>query len=171
MNKTILIVLCCVFICLTGVTYAHTTHNTKTNNCTITSLKTSVQNHTPENKKTNIIKTNKNVNVVVTLKSPDKPQKRGKVVCIPYSVTNNMKDKVYNVYVGNVDFNRYIGVLKPGQTKRGVYKLYIPTDEDEFGEVNPDNPWDVGGIHVTFNDKRGIAHKVTSNPIKIKWYN
>jgi hypothetical protein len=52
---------------------------------------------------------------------------------------------------------------------------YIPTDsdmeEDMPGSGPLPNPWDIGDFYVTFKDAKGVLHKVTSNSIKIKWYN
>lgn len=169
MNKKVLVIVFCVIVCLAGLTYAYKAIN---NNKPV-----DMNISTPENSDTSNIEENKEQtrdnNVIITQQEPVKSQKRGTVVQVHYTITNKGKNTIHDVLIisNNGLFKKSMGVLKPGETKGGIYTLYIPSDEDEFCELNLPNPWEAGVIHATFNDEKNVIHKVTSNSIKIKWHN
>ena len=90
-------------------------------------------------------------------------------------MTNNGKNAVYNVEAWSHDFSRYIGTLKPGQTRKYTYMQYIPTDEDLaewFGgsNVKLTGSLDVESIILTFKDDNGVI-RACFNHISIKLLN
>ncbi len=141
------------------------------------------QNGTVQNiTQNNTVQENMNVNgaikdydAIITQKGPNAPQKRGTSVPVYYVVTNKGKKTIYNAKVGGQVFeeDKNIGTLKPGQTKRYKYMLYIPTDKDlaewyEGGNVKLTSPLMVGGIELSFTDDKGVLHGMQSNSIEIK---
>lgn len=146
-----------------------TPNNTIQNN----TVQNATQNSTVQENKTNVNGTKKDYDAILTQKGPDTPQKRGTSVPIHYTVTNNGKKTIYDAEIGSQDFDKYIGTLKPGQTKKYTYMQYIPTDEDlaewyEGGNVKLTSPLYMGSIMLTFKDDKGILHGVYSNQIEIK---
>lgn len=125
--------------------------------------------------------TTKDKNITITYKGPNTPQKQGTYVLMSYTVANNGKNKVYDVgvtsleFAGDEGFTKKIGTLNPGETKKFTYQMYIPTNKDleeMFGKgTKLDNPWDVGGLDLSFKDDKGVLHKISSNTVKIKLLN
>jgi len=178
MNKKILIISVCVIICLVSFNQAYTTTNgTITAN---TNISTPI-NHTNENigiykQQTQNMNSNKKNYVIATHKGPNK-SKTGNYVPIYCSITNKGVNTIYNVKAWSqvfMNYNKIFGTLKPGETKKFTYMLYIPKNSDptDIPDSRPlPNPYYIGGFHVTFKDAKGVVHTTTSNSIKIKWYN
>lgn len=148
--------------------------NTTQNN----TIQNATQNNTVPNATQNsTVQNNTNVSgrgyVTAAQSKPNTPQKRGTYATIPYTVTNNGKNTVYNVKAWSQVFDKNIGTLGPGQTKKYTYQLYIPTDKDLASQYDSNvklpNPYDIGGFYVDFTDAKGVSHRVQSNLIAIKW--
>lgn len=179
MDKRWIIVLIFVILGLTIFTYGYTQQSQyiKQNN---TIANDTVQNVTPnstvQNNKTDVSGARYN-GITITQKGPSAPQKRGKSVSISYTITNNGKNTIYNAKVGGQVFEeeKNIGTLKPGQTKKYTYGVYIPTNKDlaEWYDSNVKltNSLMIGGIELSFIDDKGISHGVQSNSIEIKLLN
>ncbi len=137
-------------------------------------VQNTTQNNTVHGNKTDRSAT-KDYDVTATMKGPSTPQKRGKSVTIYYTVTNKGKNNVYNVKAWSQDFDKYIGTLNPGQTKKYTYMQYIPTDKDLASwydsSVKLTGTLSIGGIYVSFKDGKGISHRIQSNSIEIKLLN
>ncbi len=120
--------------------------------------------------------TAKENDVTVIQKGPTTPQKRGTEVPIYCTITNKGKNTIYEteIIANNGDDTKYLGTIKPGETRKYTYMLYIPTDEDFISWMGNsyelENPWDVGVYHIVFKDKKGVLHKKNSNSILIKWF-
>lgn len=146
----------------------NTTQNNTVQNNTV---QNAAQNNTVQ-ENTNASSTTKAYDVTATLKGPSTPQKRGKSTTVYYTVTNNRKNTVYNVEAWSQDFDKYIGTLNPGQTKKYTYMQYIPTDKELASwydsNVKLTGPLSIGGIYVSFKDDKGISHRIQSNSIEIK---
>ncbi len=117
--------------------------------------------------------TNKENYVTITHKGPTKTQKRGNDIIINYTIENKGNNTVYVVTVWNWDVEKFFGTLKPGETIKSSYSIYLPTDED-FIEMTGDvqdmeNPCYVGSIEVWFKDSKGVSHVAKSNHFSIKW--
>ena len=116
--------------------------------------------------------------MILTLGWEDIPYKAGTLVPIQYTVTNNGKNIVYDVVLDHPILKgcyKDFGALKPGESKKFTYMLYIPTDsdmeEDMPGSGGLPNPWNIGDFDVNFKDANGVVHTMTSNSIEVKWYN
>ena len=169
MNKRLLVVLVFVVIGLaifiSGCTQQG--QNTTQNN----TIQNTAQNSTVQENKTNVNDSAKYNDISITQKGPTEPQKRGISVPIHYTVINNGKSNIYDVEVWSEDFGKYIGNLKPGQTKKYTYMLYIPTNKDLAtwydSSVKLNSPFEIGGIYLSFKDSKGIMHRIQSNSIEI----
>ncbi len=135
---------------------------TQQNNATVQNNTTQAQNNT------NVTKA---VDVVAVQKGPE-TAKKGMNVTIQYEVTNKGNETVYNVQIDSQDFEKALGTLKPGETRKGDTTIYIPTDaevQEDFGpNATVSNPFFIGGFSVKFNDAKGSKHTVLSNSIEIK---
>lgn len=178
MDKRLLVILVFVVLGLTVFTYGYTQQGqyVKEN--------TTIQNNTAQNatqnsavqksnKQTDLNRNLKDYDAVITQKGPNIPQKRGTSVLITYTVTNNGKKTIYDAEVGAQNFEKYVGTLKPDQTKKYTYMQYIPTDKDlrewyEGINVKLTSPLEIGSIILTFKDDKGVFHGVRSNQIEIK---
>ena len=178
MNKRLLVILVFVVLGLTVFTYGYTQQDqnrTQSDVIQNNASQNAAQNRTvPENnKQTNINSNLKDYNAVIIQKGPNTPQKRGTSVPITYTVTNNGKKTIYDAEVGAQNFERYVGTLKPDQTKKYTYMQYIPTDKDlkewyEGSNVKLTSPLEIGSIILTFKDDKGVFHGVRSNQIEIE---
>lgn len=179
MDKRLLVVLIFAVLGLAVLTYGYTQQGqyTKQNNTIQNStVQNTTQNNTVQNnnRQTNLNGTAKDNDVVITQKGPTVPQKRGVNVLIHYTVANEGKNTVYNAKVGGQVFeeDKNIGTLKPGQTEKYTYVVYIPTNKDlaEWYDSNVKltNSLMIGGIELSFTDDKGILHGVQSNSIEIK---
>lgn len=177
MDKKLLLVLVLVFFGLAIFIYGYAQQGQDTmQNNTIQNnpVQNVTQNSTTQNsEQTNVNSTLKDYDATITQKGSNTPQKRGTSVPVHYTVTNNGKKTIYDAEVGAQEFGKYIGTLKPGQTKKYTYMQYIPTDEDlaewyEGGNVKLTGPLEIGSIILTFKDDKGAFHGVRSNQISIK---
>ena len=176
MDKRLLVVLVFVVLGLAVFTYGYTQQDQYTTENNV--IQNTTQNGTVQenNEQKNVSGTVKDYDATITQKGPINPQKRGTSVPIHYTVTNNGKNTIYDAEVGAQEFNKYIGTLKPGQTKKYTYMQYVPTDNDlaewfEGGNVKLNSPLEIGSIILTFKDDKGVLHGVRSNQIEIKLLN
>jgi hypothetical protein len=172
MDKRLIVVFIFVIIGLVALTYGYTQHGQNAiQNNTIQNAK---QNDTiQENKEqTDINGATKYNDVIIIQKGPSAPQKRGTSVPISYTVTNNGKKTIYGAEVGAQDFEKDVGTLNPGQTRKYTYAVYIPTDAElaswYSSDVKLTNTLEIGSIILTFTDDKGTVHGVRSNQISIK---
>ena len=178
MDKRLLMVLIFVVLGMAVFTYGYTQqgqYTTENNVIQNNSIQNTKQNSTfkENSEQKNLSGTSKDYNAIINQIGPINPQKRGTSVPIQYTVTNNGKNTIYDAEVGAQDFEKYIGILKPGQTKKYTYMQYIPTDKDleewyEGGNVKLTGQLEIGSIILTFKDGNGIFHGVRSNQISIK---
>ena len=180
MNKKLLMVLVLAFFGLAIFIYGYTQQSQDTmqnNMIQNNTTQNATQNSTVEdnNEQTNVNNTLKDYDATITQKGPSTPQKRGTSVPVHYTVTNKGKKTIYDAEVGAQEFEKYIGTLKPGQTKKYTYMQYIATDKDlkEWygGNVKLNGPLEIGSIILTFKDDKGAFHGVRSNQIQIRLLN
>lgn len=136
--------------------------------CTQQGNQTAQQNNTTVQHNTTSAKA---IDVVATQKGPE-TAKKGMNVTIQYEVSNKGSENVYNVQIDSQDFEQNIGTIKPGETKKGNARVYIPTDAEVQADFGPDatvsNPFFIGGFSVKFNSAKGAKHTTHSNSIEIK---
>jgi len=180
MDKRLLVILVFVVIGMAVLTYGYTQQDQNTIQSSVIqndTIQNATQNSTTQNSEQKDVKgTLKDYDATITQKGPSTPQKRGTSVSISYTVTNKGKKTIYDAEVGAQEFDRYIGTLKPGQTKKYTYMEYIPTDKDltewfEGGNVKLTGSLELGSIILTFKDDKGVLHGVRSNQISIKLLN
>lgn len=113
----------------------------------------------------------KAIDVVATQKGPE-TAKKGMNVTIQYEVSNKGTEAVHNVQIDSQDFEQNLGTINPGETKKGSFTIYIPTDAEvqaDFGaNATVSNPFYIGGFSVKFNDAKGSKHSIMANSIEIK---
>jgi hypothetical protein len=173
MKKRLLIVLIFVIFGLVVLASGCTQQSQNaTSNNTIqnSTVQNATQNSTVQGNKTDI--SGRYNDIIITQKGPNAPQKRGTSVLISYTITNNGKNRVYNVLVWSQDFGKNVGTLNPGQTLKYTYLEYIPTDKDLASwydnGVKLISPFEIGGIYLSFKDDKGVPHRIQSNSISIK---
>jgi hypothetical protein len=180
MNKRLLVVLVFAVLGLAVLTYGYTQqgqYTTENKGIQNNAIQNATHNSTVQNNngQINVNNTLKDYGAIITQKGPKTPQKRGTSVPIYYTVTNNGKKTIYDAEVGAQEFEKYIGTLKPGQTKKYTYMQYIATDKDlkEWyeGNVKLNGPLEIGSIILTFKDDKGAFHGVRSNQIQIMLLN
>jgi hypothetical protein len=179
MNKKIVIISICVIICLAGLIYAYTIvkENKTANNEILKSEHATYENIQENKEQTQPINSDKENDVIATQKGPDKPQKIGTYIPIYCSINNRGSNTIYDVNAGSQAFknmNKNFGTLKPGETKKFTYMLYLPKTSDHIDILDNKplpNPFYIGGFLIDFKDGKGVVHVTTSNSIKIKWYN
>lgn len=175
MKKRLLIVLLFVILGLVVLASGCTQQNqnaTPNNTFQNSTVQNATHNNTVQENKVDISGARYN-DIVITQKGPSTPQKRGTSVPISYTITNNGKNRVYNVLVWSQDFGKNVGTLNPGQTKKYTYLEYIPTDNDlaswHDSSVKLTSPLEIGSIYLSFKDDKGVSHRIQSNSIAIKF--
>jgi hypothetical protein len=111
------------------------------------------------------------VNVVATQSGPLTAH-QGENVSINYSVTNKDAQAIYNVKIHDQNFDKTLGTINPGETRKFQQSIHIPTDAEVKEDFGPDatvsNPFFIGGFAVTFQIANGSEHSINSNSIEIK---
>jgi len=108
--------------------------------------------------------------VIATQKGPSQASK-GENITIEYLITNNGNQAIYQVSVSDQNFYRFLGTIKPGETKKFTEKVYIPTDKEVQEDFGPDatvpNPFFIGGVGVSYQDASGNQYTINSNSLDI----
>jgi len=108
--------------------------------------------------------------VIATQKGPSQASK-GENITIEYLITNNGNQAIYQVSVSDQNFYRFLGTIKPGETKKFTEKVYIPTDKEVQEDFGPDatvpNPFFIGGVGVSYKDVSGKQYTINSNSLDI----
>ncbi len=108
--------------------------------------------------------------VIATQKGPSQASK-GENITIEYLITNNGNQAIYQVSVSDQNFYRFLGAIKPGETKKFTEKVYIPTDKEVQEDFGPDatvpNPFFIGGVGVSYQDASGNQYTINSNSLDI----
>ncbi|MEL7670461.1 hypothetical protein [Methanobacterium sp.] len=174
MDRRLIVVFIFVIIGLAALTYGYTQQDQ--NKIQSSVIQNATQNSTTQNSEQKDVNgTLKDYDAIITQKGPSTPQKRGTSVSISYTVTNKGKNTIYNAKVGAQDFEKDVGTLNPGQTRKYTYSVYIPTNVElaswYSSDVKLTNTLEIGSIILTFIDDKGNSQGVRSNQISIKLLN
>lgn len=171
MDRRLIVVFIFVIIGLAALTYGYTQQDRNTIQSSVIQNDT-IQNATQNSEQKDVKGTLKDYGATITQKGPSTPQKRGTSVSISYTVTNKGKNTIYNAKVGAQDFEKDVGTLNPGQTRKYTYSVYIPTNVElaswYSSDVKLTNTLEIGSIILTFTDDKGNSQGVRSNQISIK---
>ena len=108
--------------------------------------------------------------VIATQKGPSQANK-GENITIEYIITNNGNQPIYQVSISDQNFYKFLGTIKPGETKKFTENVYIPTDKEVQEDFGPDatvsNPFFIGGVGISYKDSNGNQNTINSNSLTI----
>lgn len=109
--------------------------------------------------------------IIGTVNGP-KGYKKGEDVTIEYGVINTGRETVYGVKIVGQAMYKYIGTLKPKETKKFNYIYYIPTDSELKEAYGPGsvvgNPISIGGDAIYYKYATGLEYVTNFNSIDVK---